>query len=149
MSKTLQSHTAGKLMVMDDQIILVLLDISSRERLISTLLTPQKLQLKSRTGPKVSLNQRCFFRIAISEDEISSTSILTSETGMSINTDVYISKCFRPNLLPFFSQENKPYLSACIQNTLSPSARASKGIFHTIFWPDLSSAHYSTKLLYS
>ena len=43
---------------------------------------------------------------------------------MSIHTDVYISKCLRPNLLPFLARKT-----------------------NHIFWPDLASAHYSTKTL--
>ena len=49
--------------------------------------TEVKNRAKSNFEPKVLL------WIAISEVGISSPTILTSETGMSINTDVYISKC--------------------------------------------------------
>ena len=55
---------------------------------------------------------------------ISSPTILTSESGMRINTDVYISKCLKSNLLPFLARKT-----------------------NHIFWPDLASAHYSTKTL--
>ena len=57
--RKLYNHTAGKLIVMDDEKYFGL--TGYQEVFISTRLTPHKLQLKSRTGPKVSLNQRCFY----------------------------------------------------------------------------------------
>ena len=66
--------------------------------------TEVKNRAKSMVEPKVLL------WIAISEDGISSPTILTSETGMSINTDVYISKCLLPNLLPFLARKTN-YIS--------------------------------------
>ena len=43
---------------------------------------------------------------------------------MSINTDIYISKCLRPNLVSFLASKT-----------------------NHIFWPDPASAHYSAKTL--
>ena len=80
--------------------------------------TKVKNRAKSKFEPKVLL------WITISEDGISSPTILTSETGMSINTDIYISKCLRSKLLPFLARKT-----------------------NYIFWPDLASANYSTKNL--
>ena len=73
---------------------------------------------KSKFEPKMLL------WIVISEDGISSPILLTCKTGMSIKTDFTISKCLRPNILPFLSTKT-----------------------NRIFWPDLASAQYSTKIL--
>ena len=73
-----------------------------------------KNSAKSKFEPNVLL------WIPITDDGISSPTILTGETG--INTDVYISKCLRPNLFPFLARKT-----------------------NHIFWSDLASAHYSTK----
>ena len=55
---------------------------------------------------------------------MSEPTILNSKTGMSINQDVYIEKCLRPNLLPFLDGEPDH-----------------------IFWPDLARAHYAKRTL--
>ena len=63
--------------------------------------TPTKLKNRA----KSEFEAKVFLWIAISQDGISSPTILTSETGMSINTDFYISKCLRSNLLPFLARK--------------------------------------------
>ena len=106
--------------------ILVQLDIRCQEIFNPTRLTSDHTQTEVKNKAKSKFELKVLLWIAISEDGISSPSILTSETGMSINTDVYISKCLKPNLLPFLARKT-----------------------NHIFWPDLASAHYSTKLLNS
>ena len=120
----ISNHTAGKLIVMDDEKYFgpTGYQMSGNIHFYSSDHTQSPTEVKNRAKSK--FEPKVLLWIAISEGGISSPTILTSETGISINTEVYISKCLRPNLLPFLARKT-----------------------NHIFWPDLARAHYSTKTL--
>ena len=122
--RKLYNHTAGKMIMMYDEKYFRLTGYQTSGNIHFYSSDPTQTPTEVKNRAKSKFEPKLLLWIAISEDGISSPTILTSETGMSINTDVYISKCLRPNLLPFFARKT-----------------------NHIFWPDLASAHYSTKNL--
>ena len=84
----------------------------------------KKAPIKVKTRAKSKFEPKVLLWIAISEKGISTPTILNSQTGMSINQDVYMEKCLLPNLLPFLDGEPDH-----------------------IFWPDLARAHYAKRTL--
>ena len=122
--RKLYDHTAQKLIVMDDEKYFGLTGYQMTGNLHYYSSDSKKAPIKVKTRAKSKFEPKVLLWIAISEKGISTPTILNSQTGMSINQDVYMEKCLLPNLLPFLDGEPDH-----------------------IFWPDLARAHYAKRTL--
>lgn len=91
---------------------------SSTSSNVETTSNEVKLKRKEKFEPKLLV------WVALSPAGISRPYIVPS--GQAINQDIYIEKCLRSRLIPFIQQHHKNE--------------------DIVFWPDLASSHYSTKV---